>query len=64
MSVEAVRLQGGFLVTTREKDPKYGWWSYELRPEVGEALATAAEATAVVAILSLEVLAHCACHRH
>jgi hypothetical protein len=59
---EAVRIEGGFEISTREKDPSYRWWSYELRPEVGDALASATEALVIAAVASIEVCAHCVSH--
>jgi hypothetical protein len=59
---EAVRIEGGFEVSTREKEPSYRWWSYELRPEVGDALASVTEALAIAAVASIEVCVHCVSH--
>ena len=59
---ESVRIEGGFEITTRRKDPRYRWWSYQLRPEVSNALASVAEVTVAAAIVSLEFCGHCVKH--
>ncbi len=59
---EALRLEAGFAITTRRRNPRRSWWSYELRPGVSDVFAFVAQATVYVGIASLECCGHIVRH--